>query len=176
MIDPVTGWFEVTQYSDKKATMIANLVETTWLARYPWPVEITYDQGGEFLGHEFKNTLIENEYGIKNKPVSPKNPQANAIIERLHQVFGNLVRTYNLQETYVEDADPFMEKLAAAAFAVRYTYDRTKEKIPVQLAFGRDMILPINHVADWRYICQRKQTKINKDVACDNTTRIDHDY
>ena len=38
------------------------------------------------------------------------------------------------------------------------------------------MILPINHVADWRYINQRKQTKIDKDVASENTTIIDHDY
>ena len=40
---------------------IANLVETMWLVRYPWAVEITYDQGGEFLSHEFKNSLIEQE-------------------------------------------------------------------------------------------------------------------
>ena len=60
MIDPVTRWFEVMQCSNKKAMMIANLVETTWLIRYPWPVEITYEQGGKFLGHKFKNILIEN--------------------------------------------------------------------------------------------------------------------
>ena len=59
---------------------ITNLVETTWLARYPWPVEITYDRGGEFLGHEFKNNLIENEYGIMTKHASYGNPQANVII------------------------------------------------------------------------------------------------
>ena len=29
MIDPVTGWFEITQYDDKRAIYIANLVETT---------------------------------------------------------------------------------------------------------------------------------------------------
>ena len=28
MIDPVSGWFEVTQYRDKKAMTIKNLVET----------------------------------------------------------------------------------------------------------------------------------------------------
>ena len=66
--------------------------------------------------------------------------------------------------------------LAAAALAVRSTYHHTKEKIPGQLVFGRDMILPINQIADWRYICQRKQTQINKYTACENTTRIDHDY
>ena len=82
MIEPVTGWFEVTQYSKKKATRIANLVETMWLVRYPWPVKITYDQGGEFFDHNFKKILIEYEYGIKTNPASPGNPQADAIIER----------------------------------------------------------------------------------------------
>ena len=93
MIDPVTGWFEVTQYRDKKAMMNANKVETMWLVRYPWPVEITYDQEGELLGHEFKNILIENEYGIKTKPASLGKAQANTIVERIHQVLRNLVRT-----------------------------------------------------------------------------------
>ena len=80
MIDPVTRWFEVAQYSAKKATTILNLVETMWLVQYPQPVEITYDLGGELLGREFKNNLIENEYGIKTKPAFPRNPQANASI------------------------------------------------------------------------------------------------
>ena len=29
MIDPVTGWFEITQYNNRKIIRIANLVETT---------------------------------------------------------------------------------------------------------------------------------------------------
>ena len=43
MIDPVTGWFEITQYSDKKVMTTANLVETIWLVQYT-----------EFLDDEFK--------------------------------------------------------------------------------------------------------------------------
>ena len=43
MIYPVTGWFEVAQYSNKKVMTITSLVETTWLVRFLWPVEITYD-------------------------------------------------------------------------------------------------------------------------------------
>ena len=35
VIDPVTGWFEIVQYDDKRAITIANLVETKWLSRYP---------------------------------------------------------------------------------------------------------------------------------------------
>ena len=66
--------------------------------------------------------------------------------------------------------------LVAAAFAVRSTYQTTKGKSPGQLVFGRDMILPINHLADWRYIRQHKQTQIDNYVIWENTTRIDHDY
>ena len=64
MIDPVTGWFEVIQYDDKIAISITNLVETTWMSRYPIPIEITYDQGNGFIGHEFRKSLIEIEYLI----------------------------------------------------------------------------------------------------------------
>ena len=44
MINPVTGWFEVVRYNGKRVITIANLVETTWLSRYPIPTEIMYDQ------------------------------------------------------------------------------------------------------------------------------------
>ena len=54
MINPVTGWFEVTQYNYKKAMMIENFVDTTWLSRYPWTSEITYDHISESLGLDFK--------------------------------------------------------------------------------------------------------------------------
>ena len=82
----------------------------------------------------------------------------NANIEIIHQVLGNLLRTYNLQETYVDDADPFMGILASAAFAVQSTYHKTKLKIPGQLFFGIDMILPINHIAYCGSIHKCKQT------------------
>ena len=51
MIDPITRWFEVVLYDDKIAITIADLVETKWLSRYPTPIEITNDQGKEFIGH-----------------------------------------------------------------------------------------------------------------------------
>ena len=38
------------------------------------------------------------------------------------------------------------------------------------------MILPINHIANWRYISQHKQSQIEKGLICENSTRIDCDY
>ena len=70
VIDPVTGWFEITQYDNKILISIANLVETKWLTIYPRPMEITYDQGSEFIGNEFRKLLIEIWYGITGNPIT----------------------------------------------------------------------------------------------------------
>ena len=40
MIGPVTLWFEITQYNDKRLISIAKLVETTWMSRHPRPTRI----------------------------------------------------------------------------------------------------------------------------------------
>ena len=90
MIDSVTGWFEIVRYDDKRSTTIANLVETTWLSRYPRPIEITYVQRSEFIGHELRKPLIDTEYGITTKPSTSGNTIYNAILERIHQFLGNL--------------------------------------------------------------------------------------
>ena len=49
MVGPITVWFEVVQYDDKRAITIANLVETMWLDKYPIAIKITYDQGGPYI-------------------------------------------------------------------------------------------------------------------------------
>ena len=118
MIDPVTGWFEIMKYNDKRAISIANLVETTWLYRYPIPIEITYDQGSEFIDHEFRKYLIEMEYVIVFKTINLGNPMPNEILERIHQVLGNLVQTCNITKTYVYKDDPWSGILDAEFFVI----------------------------------------------------------
>ena len=44
MIDPITGWFNIPQYNDKREISIANLVDTMWLGRYHRTIEITYEK------------------------------------------------------------------------------------------------------------------------------------
>ena len=58
-INPVTGWFEITQYNDKITILIADLVDTMWMHRYSIPIEITHDQGSEFIAQKFRKSLIE---------------------------------------------------------------------------------------------------------------------
>ena len=177
MIDPATGWLEIEQYlEDREAITIANIVENTWLTRYPRPDLCTIDRGSEFIGHQFKNQLMKKEYGIKVKKATTANPQANSILERVHQVIGNMIRTFQLEENYLDEDDPWKGILAATAFAIRSTYHTTLQATPGQLVFGRDLILNCEHIADWEAIKQRKQKLINKNNENENKKRIPHKY
>ncbi len=96
MIDPATGWFEMREIKTKSADVIANEVEMAWLTRYPRPSSIVIDRGSEFLAEFAK--MVKEDYGIKRKPITTRNPQANAIVERVHQTIGNMIRTFELHE------------------------------------------------------------------------------
>ena len=104
-----------------------------WIARYPWPMKIGYEQGSEFIGHEFKNPLIQCEYRIKAILITSGNPTDNYILEIIYQILGNIIRTYNPLETYIEKYAPCMGILSAAAFDLRSMKYRLKSESSVQL-------------------------------------------
>ena len=172
MIDPATGWLEIKEITNKEATTIANIVEQTWLTRYPIPQILTYDRGTEFMA-EFAE-MIENDYGIKRKGTTVRNPQSNAIIERVHQTIGNMIRTFSKED--LDDQDPWGGILAATMFAVRATYHTTMHATPSQLVFGRDAILNTKFEANWAYIKEQKQKLIKKNNDRENASRIEHTY
>jgi hypothetical protein len=45
MIDPASGWFEIVKGANQSATSIKDLFHKTWLARYPQPQFIVFDNG-----------------------------------------------------------------------------------------------------------------------------------
>jgi transposase InsO family protein len=167
MIDPVTGWFEMAQIANKTAAEVADLCEKTWFTRYPLPQRITLDRGTEFMAEFAK--MVKNDYGLKIKPITTRNPQANAIIERVHQTIGNIIRTFNVQA--MDTNDPWTGILAATMFAIRATVHTTTQASPMQLVFGRDAILNIKHITDWEHINQRKQERINENNNRENAKR-----
>jgi hypothetical protein len=128
MIDPATGWVEIAELPtkivdkynkkddiwykdkilDKDSSTISRLFNKHWLSRYPRPRYVTCDNGGEFKLH-----LAElcKEYSIGRKPTSSRNPQANAIIERMHGVLNNMLRTSginSLDEVTAERIDEWV--------------------------------------------------------------------
>jgi hypothetical protein len=94
------------------------------LARYPQPQFIVFDNGGKFK-HEFKQMC--NNYGIIDKPTTSHNPQANLIIERVHKVVNEMLRSFDLEKENLENLEnleednPFDYFLQSTAWAIRST-------------------------------------------------------
>jgi hypothetical protein len=120
--------------------------------------------------------MIKEDYGVKTKPTTVSNPQANAIVEQVHQGIGNIIRTFELENNYLDDNDPWKGILCATAFSVQSTFYTTLQNTPGQLVFGRDMILNIKHEANWEYIRARKQNIVLKNNKAENAKRIPHTY
>lgn len=173
MIDPATGWLEIAILDDKKADTAARNFDQSWLCRYPRPKACIHDNGREFLGKEFEEMLLSA--GIKPKPTTVRNPQANGVIERVHQVLGNMLRTFGMTQKSSKNID-WNQVLQPCAWAVRSTYHTTMEATPGQLVFGRDMIYDIKFKANWEYIRKRKQNIIDTSNKRENAGRIEHRY
>jgi len=173
MFDPATSWFEVVEIPNKKSITCANLLENTWLCRYPRPTKCIFDNGSEFLGAEFANTLTN--YGIKCVPTTIKNPAAN-MVERIHQTLGNLLRVYELENYEFPRGDPWSNILASAAWAIRSTVHTTTGATPGQLIYGRDMLFDLAFKADWNEIRNRKRARIEDSNQRENAKRIRHQY
>jgi NADH:ubiquinone oxidoreductase subunit len=175
MIDPATSWFEMAEVKDKEAMTVALVVEQIWLTRYPWPSTITFDQGKEFMGAFAE--MVSHDYGIKRRGITVCNPQANAVIERIHQTIANMIRTFEVQdEPHLDPDNPWAGILAATMFAVQATYHTTLQATPAQLVFGRDAILNIQFEANWNLIQRNKQRIIQKNNKKENAKRIPHEY
>ena len=77
-----TKTHEITKENnfDKTSILISHLVNKSWFSRCPRCQKVIYDNGSEFKLH-FE--ALCDSYGIKCKPTSVENPQANAILERV---------------------------------------------------------------------------------------------
>ena len=52
---------------------------------------------------------------MKEKPSTSYNLQSNGVIERVHQVLGNVVQTFEIEEKELDTNDPWGHFLSAAA-------------------------------------------------------------
>ena len=121
---------------------------------------------------------MEKDYGIELRLITTANPQANAVVERIHQVVGNMIRTMGLDSIYLlpPPSDPFAGVIAAICYAVRSTWHSTLQATPGQIVFSRDMMLNIRHIADWNAMQERRQAVANNNNRRENSRRIAHQY
>ena len=86
---------------------------------------------------------------------------------------GNVSRTFDIPSTEtVQDQIP--GTLTAIAFGICSAMHTTTRAMPVQLVFGRDSILNVRHVADWKHMQSQKQDVIVKNNIEENKKCKEH--
>jgi len=177
VIDPATNLVELARIENKTAQHIAQKYANCWLSRYPWPSVCVHDNGGEFVGFHFQRLL--EQCGIRDRPTTSRNPQANAICERMHQTVGNILRTLlhgnavnaNTANDIVDDA------LATATHALRSTVSRSLGNYsPGEIAFQRHMFLDLPLLADLQVLHDKRSEIMRRNLEMANQKRIRYDY
>ena len=102
------------------------------------------DRGREFKA-EFYN-MITTDYNIKPKVITTPNPQANAIIERVHQTIGNVLRTFDVNKTVLDSDDPWSGILSATGFwsLIKKNNERENHTRKVHQYKTEDLVLTKN--------------------------------
>ena len=91
-IDTASNLVKLIRNYNKTAKHIRDKFTQIWLCRYSHPVRCLHDKGGEFIRQNFQ-WLLEI-FNIKDVCSTSKNPQSNAICERMYQTVNNtLVHT-----------------------------------------------------------------------------------
>ena len=120
---------------------------------------------------EFKE-IITNDYNKKIRPMPSRNPKAYAILEWVHQIIGNILRTFKAQDIVPDDKNPWDCILINTIFAVRATVHTTTQYTFAQIIIGRNTILNQCHNLDWDAEKKRKQDLINKGIKQKNHNHI----
>jgi hypothetical protein len=100
-------------------------------------VQCLHDKGGEFIGQKFQWQL--EFFSIKNVCSTSKNPQSNAIFERMHQTVTNMLRTLvhtNPPQNMTQARDIIDDALATAMHPMQTTAATTLGSMPGALAFA----------------------------------------
>ena len=82
-IDAIINFSEVIPVENDKSKTIICTFDDNWLSRYPRPRKCVRNSGNEFSGPKFLHILSRDN--IISVPTTIKNPQSNAVVERLHQ-------------------------------------------------------------------------------------------
>lgn len=155
------------------STRISRLFDQVWLSRYPRPEKVLYDNGSEFKKN-FQPLL--KDFAIKATCTSIKNPQSNAILERIHQVVGSMLKTKDLVNIEFDELDMWSPILASVAYAIRCSHQSTLNTTHGQLVFGRDMLLDLKFEPNYEQMWAKKQKRFKYNNIRENSKRAAHDY
>ncbi len=106
--------------------------------------------------------------------LTAKNPQSNAVCERILQTVGSVLRTllYGNPPKIIANAAQYVdEALSIAMHAMQAGVHSPLGSSPGNLVFNRDMFLIIPLIVDWHAITQRREHLIHENLMRENQKR-----
>jgi hypothetical protein len=171
MFNICNGWPEFTRIDSANSIATAKAFNNTWLCRYPRPLECGYNNGKEFLGIEFQELL--ESYSIRSKPMTVKNPMANAIVERIQGTLDKQLFSTIFNSDWEDDVDTLIQ---ACAYALRTTAPSNEPYSPAQLTFGCDMLFRQTIIIDWERLKATRTKNAAANNAKENRKQTQHEF
>ncbi len=115
-------------------------------------------------------------YGIKCKPTTVKNPQANGLLERVHQVLGQMLHTAEIDMANSVTPDDVNVFLHNQAWANCSSHHMVLKASPGAAIFGQDILFDNLLMAGWHAIGEQRQSLTDHGNQRKNAKPIDYDY
>jgi len=135
-----TKWVEAQPIPNKTASIVAGFLYEEVICKHGSPKVLLSDQGTEFL-----NTLVKQIctfFEIKHRTTTPYHPQTNGLTERFNRTLINILGKLTQQHK----GHPWDELLSSALLAYRTTPHSTTGYTPFFLMYGREAVLPLEHI------------------------------
>ncbi|XP_072171900.1 uncharacterized protein [Diadema setosum] len=125
-----------------------------FFTRYGLPKEIQSDQGSNFMSGLFQEVM--HELGVRQLKSTAYHPQSQGAIERFHQTFKTMLKTYC--EEHSEDWD---RGVAFLLFAVRDSPGESTGYSPFELVYGHEVRGPLKLIKEMFLEVEDDAGKVN---------------
>ena len=136
-IDAFSKFITLCPIRNMKATTIATTFIDNILTKFGTPVTVVSDNGKQFVSSIFKQ--LSKLFGFEHRLITPYNPQANGVIERINRTIVNMLSVYTTSSNW----DSFLQMLC---FTYNTSIHNTTSFSPFYVMFLRDPILPVDIV------------------------------
>lgn len=139
MIDQYTRWVEAVWVSSVTSETVTSYFYQTWIARFGVPSRVMTDNGGAFVGKEFKELLLL--LNVTHRTTPTHNSVSNSPIESWHRI---LVKQLPISLGKARPAEgKLRESLASVLLAYRGCHHSGLESSPAMALFGVELKAPI---------------------------------